>query len=154
MYHVDKVILVCIRLIISVPDEGFFPQIRSVIFKFDIFICWKKWFDVLVFKKLIINFNWCSLSPLFKLLDLYWWKWTGDHVVLAISVKLKIKKMFLNFVLAFWSFVWIVFFLNSRNCRYYEKNVVCLDLNCSQWCWGQMWLFVLLILMVLLTIMH
>jgi hypothetical protein len=35
-----------------------------------------------------------SLSPLFKLLDVYWWPLTGNHVVLAI-----INNIILNNVL-------------------------------------------------------
>ena len=137
--------------------------------------CWKKWLDVLVFKKSIINFNWCSLSPLFKLLDVHWWTLTGYHVVLAI-----INTLILNNVLQFCVgilMLWINCFLNNRNCRYYEKkvqtvmstipqistqesqastwipNVMCPDLYCGLWSWGQIWLFALLILMELLTIL-
>ena len=126
--NVDTVILASILLIMSVPDEIFFQK-RSVISKFDIFICipwslcfafyqicgflfyhkqfiqqvlcilrscWKKWLHVHVLKKYIINCNWCNLSPLCKLLDVYWWKWTGDHVVLAIG-----NQLILNNVLQF-----------------------------------------------------
>ena len=68
-----------------------------------------------------------SLSPLFKLLDVYWWPLTGNHVVLAI-----INKLILNNVLQFCVGILMLCincYLNNRNCRYYQKKVQTVMVN-------------------------
>ena len=64
----------------------------------------------------------------------YWLNWTGDHVVLTIS-----NKLILNNVLQICVGILMLcinWFLKNRNCRYYEKNVICLmKRKCKQWWW-------------------